>query len=163
MLRAYQSPASGTHWADQCAQMPNLASRNQSGVLYCDFKDSHSGLNGPGAMASAARSCRGTAVAASKAELCLNKSRLVNMAASLRRKGQRLAEERQDIILKTESDIAGMRARIDLEIVGDAVIVEHVVQLGGVGAQTVLVSDIQSDGPIEPQVCRILVQHRQRR
>ena len=30
--RAYQSPCSGTHCAVQWAQMPNLASRNQSGA-----------------------------------------------------------------------------------------------------------------------------------
>src|SRR3954471_7191600 len=44
--RAYQSPCSGTHCAVQCAQMPNLASRNQAGVRYC-FSDSHVGSNGP--------------------------------------------------------------------------------------------------------------------
>ena len=49
MLRAYQSPCSGTHCAVQWFQMPNLASRNQSGVVQA-VSDSHVGLNGPGAM-----------------------------------------------------------------------------------------------------------------
>src|SRR5271165_3830040 len=49
MLRAYQSPSSGTDCGPQCAQMPNLASRNQSGHLYC-LSDSQVGLNGPSAM-----------------------------------------------------------------------------------------------------------------
>src|SRR5262245_5633324 len=48
MLRAYQSPCSGWHWADQWAQRPNLASRNQSGVLYC-LRESQVGLKGPSA------------------------------------------------------------------------------------------------------------------
>src|SRR5438046_10611141 len=34
MLRAYQSPASGADCGPQCAQMPNLASRNHSGTWY---------------------------------------------------------------------------------------------------------------------------------
>jgi hypothetical protein len=49
MLRAYQSPCSGTHCADQWFHMPNLASRNQSGVVQA-VSDSHVGLKGPGAM-----------------------------------------------------------------------------------------------------------------
>src|SRR4051812_10289769 len=47
--RAYQSPCSGTHWAVQWAQMPNFASRNQSGAWYC-LSESHVGWNGPAAM-----------------------------------------------------------------------------------------------------------------
>src|SRR5690349_175620 len=47
MLRAYQSPASGTHWAPQWAHSPNLASRNQSGVRYPAASESQLGLNGP--------------------------------------------------------------------------------------------------------------------
>src|SRR5690349_12749985 len=48
---AYQSPASGWHCGPQCAHMPNLASRNQSGVVkFCN--DSQVGANGPFAMGS---------------------------------------------------------------------------------------------------------------
>ena len=43
MLRAYQSPASGTHCGLQCAQMPNLASRYHSGASYCS-RESQVGL-----------------------------------------------------------------------------------------------------------------------
>src|SRR5208282_3642107 len=46
MFRAYQSPCSGTHCGLQCAQMPNFASRNQSGQRYA-FSDSQNGRNGP--------------------------------------------------------------------------------------------------------------------
>src|SRR5579862_5911799 len=34
ILRAYQSPSSMADWGPQCAQIPNLASRNQSGISY---------------------------------------------------------------------------------------------------------------------------------
>src|SRR5690242_2244454 len=47
ILRAYQSPCSGTHCADQCAQIPNLASRNHSGHVYPAVSDSQVGWNGP--------------------------------------------------------------------------------------------------------------------
>src|SRR5260370_398470 len=50
IFRPYQSPCSGTHCADQCAQMPNFASRNHSGVLYCAFSECQLGSNGPGAI-----------------------------------------------------------------------------------------------------------------
>src|SRR3954468_22682105 len=53
MLRAYQSPCSGTHCADQCAQMPNFASRNQLGARYC-LSESQVGWNGPEAIERAA-------------------------------------------------------------------------------------------------------------
>src|ERR1700676_2637267 len=46
ILRAYQSPASGTHWGLQWAQMPNLASRYHSGASYCR-SESHVGWYGP--------------------------------------------------------------------------------------------------------------------
>ena len=34
MLRAYQSPAPMADVGPQCAQMPNLASRNHCGLVY---------------------------------------------------------------------------------------------------------------------------------
>src|SRR5664279_3325424 len=52
MLRAYQSPYSIADWGPQCAQMPNLASRYQSGTCH-SRSDSRVPLNGPGAMSSA--------------------------------------------------------------------------------------------------------------
>src|SRR5450631_534733 len=52
MLRAYQSPYSIADWGPQCAQMPNLASRYQSGACH-SRSDSRVPLNGPGATSSA--------------------------------------------------------------------------------------------------------------
>src|SRR5664279_2923947 len=52
MLRAYQSPYSIADCGPQCAQMPNLASRYQSGACH-PRRDSRVPLNGPGAMSSA--------------------------------------------------------------------------------------------------------------
>src|ERR1017187_9967151 len=82
ILRAYQSPCSGTHCAVQWAHMPNLASRNQSGVLYLATSDSHVALNGPGATTCAgwvalcpyARGKRETAAAA--AVICVKSLRV---------------------------------------------------------------------------------------
>src|SRR6185312_16609567 len=47
MKRAYQSPCLGTACGPQCAQMPNLASRNHSGVWYV-ISDSTVGSKRPG-------------------------------------------------------------------------------------------------------------------
>ena len=49
MCLAYQSPSIGTAWGPQWAQIPNLASRNQSGHWYC-LSDSRSPWNGPSAI-----------------------------------------------------------------------------------------------------------------
>src|SRR5215469_18186868 len=49
MLRAYQSPASAADCGPQWAQMPNLASRNQSGARYAS-SDCRVPLNGPSAI-----------------------------------------------------------------------------------------------------------------
>lgn len=46
MLRAYQSPYSAADCGPQCAQIPNLASRYQSGICHCR-SDSRVPLNGP--------------------------------------------------------------------------------------------------------------------
>ena len=55
MLRAYQSPAAGTHCAVQCAQIPNLASRNQSGTLYPSVSERQSPVKARGAETRTAR------------------------------------------------------------------------------------------------------------
>ena len=91
MLRAYQSPCSGTHCALQWFQMPNLASRNQSGVVQAT-SDSHVGLNGPGAMWISEGDCAsilGTAIldaraaAGAAARADFNRRRRVNRLANM--------------------------------------------------------------------------------
>lgn len=47
---------------------------------------------------------------------------------------QILAEERQDMVLKAVSHRAGMRTAIDLEGIGDPVIIKNLVQLACAGA-----------------------------
>ena len=59
MLRAYQSPASGTHCGLQCAQMPNLASRYHSGASYCR-SESQFGAKGPVPARPGMGDCMGT-------------------------------------------------------------------------------------------------------
>src|SRR5208282_4522533 len=46
ILRAYQSPASMADCGPQCAQMPNLASRNHAGISYL-LKDARVPSKGP--------------------------------------------------------------------------------------------------------------------
>src|ERR1035437_6869707 len=60
MLRAYQSPSSGTHCGLQCAQMPNFASWHHSGAAYC-ISESHVGLYGPSPSGLGIGACSGTA------------------------------------------------------------------------------------------------------
>ena len=43
-----------------------------------------------------------------------------------------LAEERQDVILESVRDRAGVRARVNLKTVCDSVIIEEIVQLSGI-------------------------------
>ena len=69
MRRAYQSPCSGTHWADQWAQMPNLASANQAGARYC-LRESHVASNGPGAIVRFGGVCGGFAAVTSANPRC---------------------------------------------------------------------------------------------
>src|ERR1035441_3607649 len=78
MLRAYQSPCSGTHCAVQCAQIPNLASRNQSGARY-SRRDSQSPRKTPGAMVLARPPCARIHCAAGKLASPLITARLVSL------------------------------------------------------------------------------------
>ena len=49
-----------------------------------------------------------------------------------RLKAQILTEEGQDVILETVGDFAGVGTGIDLEGVGDSILVERVVQFSGI-------------------------------
>ena len=49
------------------------------------------------------------------------------------------------MILKAECDVAGMRAAIDFEAIGDAILVEHFVQLFCVDLEPVVITDIDRD------------------
>src|SRR5438874_1206471 len=55
------------------------------------------------------------------------------------------AEERHQLVLKAECDVAGVRAGIDLEAVRDTVAIERLVQLLRVHLQPVLIADIDRD------------------
>ncbi len=68
-----------------------------------------------------------------------------------------LAEEWQHVILEAVSNSAGVCAFVDFEAVCYPVLVEYVVQFGGIGAQAVLVSDVNGDGAVLAQVTDILI------
>ena len=66
------------------------------------------------------------------------------------------------MILEAVGNSAGMRAVIDLEPVRDAIAVQHIVQLGSVEAQAVLVANIDRDGAVLPKIADVLVDKGQR-
>jgi len=55
------------------------------------------------------------------------------------------AEEWGHLILETVRHSAGMRACVNFKRIGDAVPIEHVVQLGRIWEQVVLVSNVDRD------------------
>jgi hypothetical protein len=67
------------------------------------------------------------------------------------------------VLLKANGDVAGVRSGVDLERVRDVVLIEHVVQLRGVGAQPVLVADVDRDRAIPAQPGNALIDERERR
>ena len=66
-------------------------------------------------------------------------------------------------MLEAVGHLARVRAGVDLERVRDLVAIERVVQLAGVGAEAILVADIDRDGAIAPQVADPLVDEGERR
>ena len=74
-----------------------------------------------------------------------------------------LAEERHHVILKTIRHGAGVRARIDLEAVGDSVFIEDVMQLAGIGAQAILVAHVHGDGTVLAEIADVLIDEGQGR
>src|SRR5665213_793495 len=83
-----------------------------------------------------------------KAQLGGSKTRLVTDL----RGAQVLAEERHDVVLKAICYRARMCAAVNLEIIGDTVLIENVVQLGSTGFQPVLVTHINRNRPILTQI-----------
>src|SRR5207247_2174314 len=76
---------------------------------------------------------------------------------------QRAMEERQHVVLESVGHLARVRARVDLERIGDPVAVECVVKLGRVDAETVLVANVDGDPAIAPQARGPLVDEGERR
>ena len=64
------------------------------------------------------------------------------------------------MILKSIRHRAGVRARIDLKAVRDAILVEDLVQLAGIDAQAVLIAHVDGDGAILPQIADVLIDER---
>jgi hypothetical protein len=61
---------------------------------------------------------------------------------------QVLAEERYDIVLKAIRDGASMRAGVNLKSVGDAVVVENLVELGCARLKAILVANVDGDAAV---------------
>ena len=67
------------------------------------------------------------------------------------------------MLLEANRDVAGMRTRIDLERVRDAVPIHRVVQFPGVDPQSILIADVDRDRPVSLQSRDVLIDERQRR
>ena len=78
-------------------------------------------------------------------------------------KAQISAEEEQYMILKTVRHLARMSSAINLETICDSVLVESLMQLASVSAQTILVADIESDSAVLPQISDVLIDESQER
>ena len=78
-------------------------------------------------------------------------------------KAKILAEKRHHVILEAISDLARVSAGINLEAVRDSILIEHIVQLGGIDSQSVLVADVDRDGAISAQISDVLIDESQRR
>ena len=59
--------------------------------------------------------------------------------------------------------MARVRTGVDLEIVLDPVVRQHVVQLAGVDLQVVLVTDVNGDRAVLSQVLDVLIDEGERR
>src|SRR5205814_2054571 len=75
---------------------------------------------------------------------------------------QVLTEEGHHMVLEADSHGAGMSSRINLERMGDAVVVEDAVQLSGVDPQSILVAYVDRNCPILLQVADVLIDKRER-
>ncbi len=67
------------------------------------------------------------------------------------------------MLLETNGNVAGVGPGVDLERVRNAVLIEDVVQLPGVDAQSILIAHVDRDGSIPLQLKDVLVDERQRR
>jgi hypothetical protein len=67
------------------------------------------------------------------------------------------------VLLEANGDVTGVRPRVHLERIRDPVLIEHVVQLPGIHAQSVLIANVNRDGPVAAQAGNVLIDERERR
>jgi len=68
-----------------------------------------------------------------------------------------LAEKWDNVVLEPIGHPTRVSARIYFEDVGDSVVVERIMQLAGVRSQTVLISNIDRDRTILPNISDVLI------
>ena len=94
-------------------------------------------------------SSEGRRVQAQRAQAIIVRAKITPAGLS---RTQVLAEERHYEVLEPDGDRAGVRARIDLESIRNAVAIENVMQFLGVDAQSVLVAHVDGDSFVLFQV-----------
>jgi hypothetical protein len=78
-------------------------------------------------------------------------------SAAACREAKILAEKRQDMILETISHPARMSAWIQFKAVRDSILIESIVELGGIGSQTILVTYVNRDRAILAKIPDVLI------
>ena len=73
-----------------------------------------------------------------------------------------LAKKRDHVILETVCHLARVRALVDLKAIRDAIFVENIVQLSGIGAQTILVTHVDRNSAIPAEIPDVLIYKSQR-
>src|SRR3954464_13850159 len=79
------------------------------------------------------------------------------MLSAICREAEILTEERQDMVLESIGDCAGVRAGIDLKGVCDPIVIEDIVQRDGIEPQSVLIADVHRDGAVLLEIADVLI------
>src|SRR3954453_821006 len=67
------------------------------------------------------------------------------------------AEERDHIVLDPKGDVAGMGPVIDLESIGDAILIQGIVKPLRIVFQPIFVANVDRDGSVAAEISGILV------
>ena len=79
------------------------------------------------------------------------------MLVAIFRKAEVLAEKWQHVVLESIGHRAGVGTGVNFEGILDSVVIENLVQLGGIEAQTILIAYIHRDGSIPLEISDVLI------
>jgi hypothetical protein len=67
------------------------------------------------------------------------------------------------VILKPISHRTRVRALVHFEAICDSILIEHIVQLGGIDSKSVLIANIDRDPAVLAKISNVLIYERKRR
>jgi hypothetical protein len=79
------------------------------------------------------------------------------MVIASRLEAEVLAEKWHDMILKAIGDRTCMGSFVNLEAVLQTILIEYLVELGGINLETILVAHIHRDAFVLPQIADVLI------